>query len=436
MEARKVAVVGSGIAGLSAAWLMAKRSDVTLFEAEGRLGGHTHTVDVTLDGMTAPVDTGFMVYNDRTYPTLTALFHHLGITSTPSEMSFSVSIEQDAVEWAGNSILALFARRTNLVRPVFWIMLKEILRFNREAISSLSSGREPAGSLGEFLDRGRYGRAFRDWYLLPMAAAIWSCPTRQMMAYPAAPFLRFCHNHGLLQLNNRPQWRTVVGGAHKYVARMAAGIADVRLATPVERVRRLPRGVVLSTSAGTEHFDQVVLACHSDQALRMLADADDDEVNVLGRVRYQANRIVIHTDQTFLPRAREAWASWNYSSGRGEPAMRPVSVSYWLNALQPLPFHTPVIETLNPFREPRSSSVLARMDYSHPIFDGPALRAQEALPAIQGRRRTWFCGAWTAYGFHEDGLRSGLAVANALGARAPWQAQEDRQEDNKAEAAA
>jgi len=425
MQPSRIAVVGSGIAGLAAGWLLSRRAHVTLFEAQRWLGGHTHTVDISLDGVTAPVDTGFLVFNDRTYPNLIALFDYLGVSSAPSQMSFSVRIDEEGVEWAGNSVFTLFAQKTNLMRPVFWIMLKEILRFNRQTTAALLAGNGPTGSLGAFLDHGRYSRAFRDWYLLPMAAAIWSCPTRQMMEYPAAAFLSFCHNHGLLRLQDRPRWRTVVGGGREYVKRMAAEIADVRLSTPVERVRRLPAAVEVSTATGTERFDQVVLACHSDQALRLLADADEDEASVLGRVCYQANEIVLHTDETFLPRAREAWASWNYASGDGDPAMRPVSVSYWLNSLQPLPFGRPVIETLNPFREPGSDTVLARFDYSHPIFDGPALLAQEALPGIQGRRRTWFCGAWTSQGFHEDGLRSGLAVANALGARAPWQ---DRKE--------
>ena len=420
MKAGKVAVVGSGISGLAAAWLLARKFDVTLFEAQGRLGGHTHTVDVSVDGISAPVDTGFLVFNDRTYPELVALFRHLGVTDAPSDMSFSVRIEEDGLEWAGTSLAALFAQKSNLVRPEFWAMLRDVLRFNSQANASIDAGHLPAGSLGELLDRGGYGCAFRDWYLLPMAAAIWSSPTQQMAAYPAATFLRFCHNHGLLRINGRPKWRTVRGGGREYVKRLAAGLDDVRLGSPVRVVRRRAAGVELETDRSSERFQHVVLACHSDQSLHLLADPDADERRILGSVRYQSNRVVLHTDAQVMPRARDAWAAWNYVSGEGKPGTRPVSVSYWLNALQPLPFKTPVIETLNPFREPAPARVLARFEYSHPMFDAPALRAQAQLPIIQGRRRTWFCGAWTAYGFHEDGLRSALAVAESLGVRAPW----------------
>ncbi len=423
---QRIAVVGSGIAGLSAAWLLGQRHAVTLFEAEDWLGGHTHTVDMTVDGTTAPVDTGFLVFNDRTYPNLVALFEHLGVASVASDMSFSVRLEHNGLEWAGANLTALFAQRANLLRPAFWSMLKDILRFNREATALIQQGGRIEGSLGAYLQAGGYGAQFRDWYLLPMAAAIWSCPTRQMLEYPCAAFLRFCHNHGLLQIGDRPKWRTVLGGGREYVARMIADIGDIRLATPVRSVRRTPGGVELSSTDGEERFDQVVLACHSDQSLRLLADASEDEREILGSVRYQPNAIVVHTDESFLPSAREAWSAWNYVSGLGQDAARPVSVSYWLNRLQPLPFRRAVIETLNPHREPQAGSVLARYRYSHPVFDGPALRAQAQLPSIQGRHSTWFCGAWTGYGFHEDGLRSALAVANRLGVHAPWQAEAER----------
>ena len=425
MSQCRIAVVGSGIAGLSAAWLLAHRHSVTLFEANDYLGGHTNTVDITVDGVTHPVDTGFLVFNDRTYPNLVALFRHLGVRAAASDMSFSVRLDDEGIEWAGSSVATVFAQKRNLVRPEFWSMLGDILRFNREASKLAQGGLDPSYTVARFLDERRYGRPFRDWYLLPMAAAIWSCPTEQMLAYPAQTLFRFCHNHGLLQIANRPPWRTVVGGGREYVRRLADHIDDVRLATPVTRVRRGDTFVEVETeSRGGERFDHVVLACHSDQSSKLLADASAAECDLLRSIRYESNLALLHTDASFLPRSRDAWSAWNYHAGRGNPAQRPVSVSYLINKLQPLPFTTPVIVTLNPTAAPRPESVLARFDYAHPAFDGPAIEAQRKLQGIQGRRRTWFCGAWTGYGFHEDGLKAGLAVANALGCFAPWQAQE------------
>jgi predicted NAD/FAD-binding protein len=424
---QRIAVVGAGIAGLSAAWLLAREHRVTLFEANDYLGGHTHTVDVSLDGVTAPVDTGFLVFNDRTYPDLIALFAELGIESAASDMSFSVRIEDEDLEWAGSDLDAVFAQRRNLLRPAFWGMLADILRFNREATAAARAGATPARTLGEFLAAGRYGRAFRDWYLLPMAGAIWSCPANAMLDYPAQTFFRFCANHGLLQVSKRPQWRTVLGGARHYVARLAAAIPEVRVATPVAAVRREAGGVTLSVAAGaSERYDAVVLACHSDQALRLLADADAAEREVLGAIPYQDNEVVLHTDTDFLPRRGKAWSAWNYHAAAAADADRPVGVSYLINKLQPLPFRRPVIVTLNAAAAPREACVIERYRYAHPVFDAGSGAAQARLPRLQGRRHTWFCGAWCGYGFHEDGLRSGLGVAEDFGIAAPWRAGDDR----------
>ena len=402
----RLAIVGSGISGLAAARLLARRHAVCLFESAPRLGGHANTLDVTLEGMTHPVDTGFLVYNRATYPNLMRLFAELGIEAAPSEMSFSVSLQSPAIEWAGTGFGTLFAQRSNLLRPGFLRMVRDVLRFNREAPRATG-----AATLGEFLSAGRYSPEFRDWYLLPMAAAIWSCPTRTMLDYPFAAFARFFRNHGLLQLADRPQWLTVAGGARRYVEAIARQLPDVRLATPVRTLQREAAGVRVNG----ERFDGVVLACHSDQALALLGgDATRDERRLLSAIPYQQNRALLHTDASLLPRRRSVWSAWNYSAGADTPQGRPVSVHYLLNKLQPLPFSRPVIVSLNPHREPDPASVLAEIDYEHPVFGAGADTAQARLPALQGTRRTWYCGAWTRNGFHEDGLVSALAVASAL----------------------
>lgn len=418
----KIAVVGSGISGLASAWLLAREHQVTLFEAGDYLGGHTHTVDVTVDGMTHPVDTGFLVCNQRTYPNLTALFRLLGVDTVASDMSFAVSLDEPDLEWAGSSLATLFAQKRNLARPGFWRMLQDILRFNRET----TAADLPDATLGAYLAANRYSAQLRDWYLLPMAAAIWSCPTQTMLDYPLATFVRFCRNHGLLQVFDRPQWLTVKGGGREYVKRLAAAIPDIRLGTPVQGVMPYEDGCIVDLPDGNfERFDQVVLACHSDQALALLGrDASAEERAVLGAIRYQPNRAVLHTDVALLPRDRRVWSAWNYMAGgsdSGPRGRRPVSVSYLINQLQPLPFAAPVIVSLNPHREPRPETVIGDYDYAHPLFDVAAIAAQQRLHEIQGRRGLWFCGAWGGYGFHEDGLKSALAVANGLGVRAPWQ---------------
>jgi len=415
----KVAVIGAGISGLACAYRLAKSQagiDVTLFEANTYFGGHTNTVDVTLDGVTHGVDTGFLVFNHRTYPNLVKLFEELDVPTTATDMSFSVAVTDKHLEWAGSDLNTVFTQRRNLLRPRFLRMLADILRFNRTTTAMALAGKDAdlAEPVSGFIERERYSVAFRDWYLLPMIGAIWSCSTEQMMAFPIGTLIRFCHNHGLLQVNDRPQWHTVNGGAREYVRRMLPAIGSAHAGVPVTSVKRGALGVEIQSARGAEHFDHVVLACHSDQALALLADPSHDETATLGAIGYAPNRAVLHTDTSLLP-AKRAWSAWNYESRTGELGAEPqLCVHYLINKLQPLPFQTPVIVSLNPVREPRAGTVLREFAYSHPVFDQTAVQAQRALPSIQGARNTWFAGAWTGYGFHEDGLKSGLDAAARL----------------------
>jgi predicted NAD/FAD-binding protein len=429
---RRIAVIGGGIAGLGAAHRLSVQHEVTLFEAANYVGGHTNTVDITVGGIEGAVDTGFLVFNERTYPQLIALFDALGVPTAASDMSFSVSVGPHDFEWCGSDLLSLFAQPSNALSPRFWSMLSDILRFNRQAtaLARTHTGQgEAAWPLSRWLDAHRYGRPFREGYLLPMAAAIWSCPTDAMMVFPVGSFVRFCDNHGLLQVAQRPRWFTVQGGARQYVERIVAGLPDVRVGTPVRAVLREPldqhrgaahHGVAVITDHGRDTFDHVILACHSDQALALLPDASPAEREVLSAIPYQPNRAYLHLDPALMPRRRRAWASWNYlSAGRfgvdapgvGHPS---VAVTYWLNRLQPLPFKQPVFVTLNPPEAPRPDLTLQVMHYDHPVFDLRAIAAQARLPEIQGQRNTWFAGAWAGYGFHEDGLKAGLAAAQGL----------------------
>lgn len=431
---RRVAVVGSGISGLSAAWQLADAAQVTLFEADGYFGGHAHTVDVTLDGITHGVDTGFLVFNHATYPNLVRLFADLQVEIAASEMSFSVQVPRDdgrsGLEWSGCNLDTVFAQRRNLVNPRFLGMLRDLVRFNR--VTSAIAERDEEASLqqpiGDFLAERGFSTAFRDWYLLPMLGCIWSCPTDQMLRFPVATMIRFCHNHGLIRVTDRPQWHTVRGGSREYVRRMLARIPDARLNTPVRAVRRVPRdtasaGVWIDTDAGSERFDEVILAGHSDQSLALLgAQASADERAVLGAIGYHRNRAVLHTDATLLPRRPKAWAAWNYERATAlAQEQSAVCLHYLINRLQPLPWTQPVVVSLNPTREPAAATVLGEFDYAHPVFDAAAIAAQARVPQIQGQAHVWFAGAWTRYGFHEDGLRSGLAMAEAL--RARWAAE-------------
>ena len=427
--ARRVAVIGSGISGLSVAHALADEAQVTLFEADSYFGGHTHTVDITLDGQTHGVDTGFLVFNERTYPKLIELFGELQVPTALSDMSFSVQVPDIGLEWSGSDLNTVFAQRRNLLRPAFWRMLRDVTRFNRlaTALAECDIETERQQAIGDFLAQHRFSVEFRDWYFLPMIGCIWSCPTDQMLRFPIATMIRFCHNHGLIQVTRRPRWFTVQGGARHYVDKLLRGIPDARLNTPVRSVRRLQASaqVSVATDHGTELFDEVVLACHSDQSLALLADATPAEREVLGAIRYHRNRAVLHTDTAVLPRRKIAWAAWNYERAHaGSRESTAVCLHYLINRLQPLPFKTPVVVSLNPITEPRADTVHGEYDYAHPVFDAAAIAAQQRVPSLQGEAHTWFCGAWTRYGFHEDGLTSGLAVVDGL--RQRWAQTEPR----------
>ena len=417
----RIAVIGSGIAGLSAAWLLSGRHDVVLYEEEERLGGHSNTVAVEVEGVRVEVDTGFIVFNEPAYPNLTALFRHLGVATAPSDMSFAVSLDGGRLEYAGTDLRGLFAQRRNLFNPRFWGMLRDLLRFYREAPAH--AGRLGLTTLGEYLAAERYGAAFRDDHLLPMAAAIWSAPARVLLDYPAEAFIRFCENHGLLRLVGRPIWRTVEGGSRHYVKRLSGGLRNVRRgcgARSIERGR--DSADVIDATGARERFDEVVVATHADTALSLLADPQEDEAALLSVFRYSRNRAILHRDPRLMPKRRSVWASWNYL-GRRERAddVAELSVTYWMNRLQPLPVAQPLFVSLNPGLAPKDELVLREESYEHPIFDAAALAAQRRLWSLQGRRHTWFCGAHFGAGFHEDGLQAGLAVAEAIGGvRRPW----------------
>ncbi len=450
----KVAVVGSGISGLAAAHTLLKEGagafEVTLLEAGDYFGGHTHTVDVTLPTPTGPVthgvDTGFLVFNERTYPQLIALLETLGVPTAKSDMSFSVQVKPagngGALEWSGASLGAVFAQRRNLLNWRFLRMLRDLLRFNALCTRLASQGSEAQlrQPLGAFLTQNRFSREFCDWYFLPMVACIWSCPTAQMLQFPVDTLIRFCHNHGLLQVSKRPQWWTVAGGARQYVDAITMQIADKRLGAKVTRIERTagppdgPAGsrVRLTVNGAIEHFDKVILATHADQALAVLQNPTSIEIQTLGAIRYQANRAVLHTDESVLPTRRAAWAAWNYER-TASPANLPrntshiashiashseptnsVCLHYLINLLQPLPWTQSVVVSLNPLRPVEARHVLGEYEYAHPVFDAAALKAQRQMPWLQGQKNTWYCGAWMGYGFHEDGLKSGVAAAHHL----------------------
>jgi len=415
---QRIAVIGSGVAGLGAAWLLDGHADITVFEASARAGGHVHTVMAGHQ----PVDTGFIVLNDRNYPFFQRFLSELDVPTQPGDMSFGVSIGDGAIEWAGDSWRTLFAQKSLLADPAHWRMIRDILHFNRQAKALLTADALPRQSLGEFLDDNHFSEAFAARYLLPMAAAIWSTPTAGMRDFPVATFMRFFDNHGLLDLRDRPQWRTVAGGSHRYVQVLVEQLGSrLRLSTPVSRVTRSENGVQLETGEGEQlSFDQVVFACHADQTARILADADSDERRILSAFSFQPNRAVLHSDAALMPQRRSVWSSWNYQADRAVLSDQRVAVTYWMNRLQAIGGDTDYFVSLNPLTEPDPAKVIREIEYDHPIFDAGAIDAQQRLPGIQGRRGIWHCGAWCGYGFHEDGLAAATRVAADLGVAAPW----------------
>jgi uncharacterized protein len=417
----KIAVVGSGIAGLSAAWLLSQRHDVTLIEGDSRIGGHSNTVDCETSDGSIPVDTGFIVYNDMTYPNLTALFEYLNVPTAASNMGFGVSLNRGAYEYSGAGISHLFGGLANLANPDHWRMMRDLVRFFRTASRQGGSLADDI-TLGDFVKRGGYSTAFIDLHLLPVAGAIWSSTPNQMLDYPARSFLTFFENHGLLKFYNRPQWRTVVGGSREYVQRLV-GDSLMRTATncPVRSIERSDLGVTLfGDNEYRESFDHVVIGAHADQALAMLANPTEQESQILSAFRYTTNRAVLHRDETLMPRRRRLWSSWNYVSDT-DASEGSGAVTYWMNALQPLATKTDLFVTLNPTREPMRDQVEQEFTYTHPVFNTQTGAAQKHLCSLQGQNRTWFCGAHFGSGFHEDGLQAGLAVAEQLGGSLrPW----------------
>ena len=416
---RKIAIIGSGIAGLSAAWMLSGNNQVVIYEAESRLGGHAHTVDVPTGSTSTAVDTGFIVYNEGNYPNLVALFAHLRVATQASEMSFSASLDGGRLEYSSSAIMA---QPSNILRARFWRMLRDLTRFYRDAPGLLTRSELQEMTLGEFLDDGGYAQSFVDDHLLPIGAAIWSASSRQMRDYPLFAFIRFFESHGLFKLARRPTWRTVTGGSRSYVDRIAALTpASVRLGCPARAVARELDGVVVTDANGhTDQFDEIVIATHADQALKLLVDPDEVETQLLGAFRYTPNRAVLHTDRSLMPHRRRAWSSWNYVAGATGPEDA-LCVTYWMNRLQNLDRRHPLFVTLNPNQAIAPDQVLRIFDYEHPLFDKAALKAQQQLWRLNANRNTWFCGSYFGYGFHEDALQSGLAVAEALsGVARPW----------------
>jgi len=419
----RIAVIGSGISGISAAWLLSRANDVDLYEAEPHLGGHTRTLDLTAGGHTFTADTGFMVFNRRTYPNLIRFFEHLGVDAHDADMSFSVQVADENIEWSGDSLNTVFAQRKNIVNPKFLRMLTDVLRFSRDADRLLADPTTAELTLGQLLEREGYSDGFTDWYLIPMGDAIWSTPPGDMLDYPAHTFLRFCDNHGLLHITGKPQWLSVKGGARTYLDIAAKSISgEVFTHEPAEKIERTATGVRVTTPARSAEYDIAIIATHPPQTREMLGDTmSDEEREVLSAFNFWPNDVIVHTDTSFLPTSKRAWASWNWFAESGDLNKAMLMLTYQLNTLQDLPGDAPVVmETLNRRHEPAPGTQLAHLSFDHPMYSAGAIAAQKKLPRLQGIDRLYYAGAWTRYGFHEDGILSGVRVAEALGATIPW----------------
>ncbi len=418
----KIAVIGSGIAGLSAAWLLSSKHEVTLFEKDNRIGGHSNTIEVQEKFDNIPIDTGFIVFNKKTYPNLVCLFHHLGVLTKPSEMSFSVSIDGGTLEYAGTNINGLFGQRKNIFNSKFWQMLFGVFDFYRNAPSLIQNHNDPLVSLGQFLDEERFNKEFVRNHLIPMGSAIWSAAGGDLKKYPASAFVDFFKNHGLLNLINRPQWHTVLGGSCEYVKRILSDYQGKIQFFGVDMIQRNKNDIKLRLNNGAEeNFDHVVIAAHANDAYSLLSDASEAETALLSKWQYSQNQAVLHTDISVMPERKRVWASWNFMGKHQDGENQKVCVTYWMNRLQRFDSDHDYFVTLNANCEISENKVIKVIRYTHPIFDRVSLESQKKLWGIQGQRRTWYCGSYFGSGFHEDGLQSGLAVAEKLGnVSRPW----------------
>ncbi|MDG1096837.1 MAG: FAD-dependent oxidoreductase [Methylophilaceae bacterium] len=414
----KIAVIGTGVSGLGAAYLLNEKHDIVVFEKNAYVGGHSRTIDIPVENGTLPVDTGFIVFNDWNYPNLLGLFNQINVPYQNSDMSFGVSINNGWLEYGSGG---LFAQRKNIFRPQYWRMLLDVFKFNKQALAYIDQ--DPSISLGDCLDKLKMGTWFKQYYILAMGAAIWSCPVETIMKFPAQTFLRFFKNHGLLSINDRPQWYTVTGGSREYKKRLIAPFEEhILLNNGATKVVQKSKQIEVTDSHGSKRlFDHVIFACHADEALQMIEAPTADEASILSNFQYQHNQIIVHTDTSFMPQRQQCWSSWVYLSEQKQDKSNGVSLSYWMNNLQSLETKVPVIITLNPARRPKENLIMDEHSFSHPIFDYNAIVSQDKLDRIQGKRNYWFCGAYQRYGFHEDGLLSAVNVVKLLGGTIPWE---------------